>query len=146
MSSGGSRIHKENLIGEKAVDIERRRMSHCIIHAGQVIPLTRYWRKSRLWVHKKIVGNGERELITIPAELQEKGRFDTRILTDERLIAARITKLDPGCDGKTLGRVKDGRSNVGVAARGTGKIQSVRTNDTSRPPCSAEQGSRVIAN
>ncbi len=45
-----------------------------------------------------------------------------------------------------MGRVQDGRSNVGVAARGTRKIQGVRTNDTSRPPCSAEQRSRVIAN
>src|SRR6266446_1969365 len=146
MSAGGSWIHKKDLIGEEAVDIKRRRMSHCIIHAGQVIPLTHYRCEARLWVHKKIVGNGERELMTIPAELQEERRFDVGVLANECLISIRVIKLDPSSDRKALGRVQDGRSNVGVAARGTRKIQGVRTNDTSRPPCSAEQRSRVIAN
>src|SRR6267378_4499980 len=122
MSGGGSWIHKEDLIGEEAVDIKRRRMSHCIIHAGQMIPLTHYQRESRLRVHKKIVGNGERELMTIPAELQEERRFDVRVLANECLISIRIIKFDPNSDRKALGRVQDGRSNVGIAARGTGKI------------------------
>src|SRR6267143_793621 len=79
MSGGGSWIHKEDLIGEEAVDIKRRRMSHCIIHAGQMIPLTHYRCEARLWVHKKIVGNGERELMTIrPEHREDLERADQR--------------------------------------------------------------------
>src|SRR5260370_7573193 len=95
MSGGGNWIHKEDLIGEKAVDIERRRMSHCIIHAGQVIPLTYCRRESRLWVHKKIVGNGERYLMTIPTELQEERHLDVGVLPNDSLIPIRLINLTP---------------------------------------------------
>jgi hypothetical protein len=109
-----------------------------------MIPLVRYRREAGLRVHEEIVGNGKRELVTIAAKLQEKRRFDIGILTDECLVPIRIVELDPGRDRKTLGRVQDGRSDIGVAAGGTGKVQSVRTDNAGRPTCSAEQGGRMI--
>ncbi len=135
----GARRHVVDGVDERAVDVQRGRLRGRVVHAREVVPAVGRRREARLRVDEEAVGDGERELLRVAAQLQEERALEVAVLAEEGLVAVQVLQLHPGGHRVAFGGVDHGAGRDlrpaarPAADREAGKADRVRADDAGLP-------------